>query len=117
MILCYYFIVNIEKTKQLKKNTIKKVGLFTGLLLCSVFGVALMHQIARENAPEFNQTKVVIDNKTISIQDFYDNLHFGSEGWIYNTPEGKKLNVDSLCNFHHKEQKKQDALKNLKLKK
>ena len=117
MILCYYFIVNIEKTKQMKKNTIKKVGLFTGLLLCSVSGVALMHQVAKENAPEFNQTKVVIDNKTISIQDFYDNLHFGSEGWIYTTPEGKKLNVDSLCNFHHKEQRKQDALKNLKLKK
>ena len=104
-------------SKKMEKKTIKKLGLYTGLLLCSVSGIALMHQTAQENAPKFNQTKVVVEGDTLSFQDFYSNLSFGAKGWAYTNAKGEKLDFDSLCNFLHGEKAKQEELKKLILKK
>lgn len=101
----------------MKRKLLKKIGLYTGLLLCGVSGYSLMHYIARTNSPDFNKTNVVIDNDTISIQQFYYNLSCTDNGWIYTNPQGHSYNIDSLCDYHELEKVKHQGFKNVKLKK
>lgn len=101
----------------MKHTKLKKVGFCAGMLLCGVSGYSLMHHVAQNNVSEFNKTEVVIDKDTISIQQFYYNLSYTPQGWVYTTPQGKSFNVDSLCDYHKQEIRRQNLLKNIRLKK
>lgn len=100
----------------MKKAWIKKTAFCTGMLLCGVSVYSLMHKIAQENAFEFNNTQLIIGNDTISMQKFYYNLSNTLQGWIYTDKQGKQINIDSLNNYAHKEEQKQQGLKAIKLK-
>lgn len=100
----------------MKKALLKKVGLYTGILLSGVSGYALMQNVAHKCTSDFTKTNVVIAKDTIPIQQFYYNLSYTEEGWIYTNPQGQIFNVDSLCDYHHRENRKQEGLRNLKLK-
>lgn len=101
----------------MKKKLLKKMGFCAGMLLCGVSGNSLMQNFVKENITEFSQTQVVIDKDSISIQQFYENLTLTSKGWVYTNKEGKKYNVDSLCDYRHQEEQKQKNLRQLKAKK
>ncbi len=100
----------------MKKKAIHKIGLYTSFILCGTSTFALLRGIAQKNAQEFNQTQVIVENDTISMQQFYHNLNYTSKQWYYQTPGGKSLNVDSLCDFRHKSDASYAFLKNIKLK-
>ncbi len=101
----------------MKNKLIKKIGFCTGILLCSVSGISIMRHIAQKHEQNFNQTKVVIDRDTLSIQEFYNNLSYTEKGWVYTKTNGQKYNIDSLCNYQNKEEQKQRVLNKIKLKK
>ena len=98
----------------MKNKLIKKIGFCTGILLCSVSGISIMRHIAQKHEQNFNQTKVVIDRDTLSIQEFYNNLSYTEKGWVYTKTNGQKYNVDSLCNYQNKEEQKQRGINKTK---
>lgn len=102
---------------RMKHAKLKKVGFYIGMLLCGVSGYSLMRHIAQKNVSEFDKTEVVIDKDTISIQQFYYNLSYTTFGWVYTNPQGKSFYVDSLCDYRQHENRLQNTLKNIKLKK
>lgn len=101
----------------MKKDIIKKMGFCVTLLLGGVSGYALLQHIAKQNAPEFQKTQVVINGEKISVQQFYRHLSYGEQGWIYTTSEGHQLSVDSLCDYRSAEKRKAQDIKKIKLKK
>lgn len=102
--------------ERLMKNKIIKKGLFASCLLLGVSGIAMMHYVAEENAPQFNRTQVVVNKDTLSMQEFYDNLTYKrGKGWYYTDKDGKKLNVDSLCDFRNKDKAVHAYIKKIQL--
>lgn len=93
-----------------------KAGIVAGALLLGVSGYALLRNYAYENAPAFNNTQVVVGKDTVSMQQFYDNVRYKNNKWVYTNPEGKKINVDSLFNVDVKDKAEHSHYRNVKLK-
>ncbi len=104
----------MDKTKG--KKIVKKVGIYAGGLLLGVSSWSMIKNFVDENAPEFLETKVIIGKNTISIQDFYENLTCQRGEWYYTSPEGIKMNVDSLCDSGRKNDAVHAHLAKVKLK-
>ena len=94
------------------KKKIKKIGGKAGFLLGGVSGAALLNAVARNYALEFNSTKVMVNNKSISMQNFYDNLVYTYEGWFYVDEQGQKTSVDSLCDTSYRRRAANSCYKN-----
>ena len=101
----------------MKKTFLKDCVFSAGILMCGVSSYAFFKNIADRNYPDFCKAQVVVNNDTISVLDFYQNLTHTSSGWVYNAQDKKTYNLDSLCNSQHLEEKKQQGLKQLKLQK
>lgn len=102
----------------MNKKTKKWIGYGFGIgaLLCGVSGYALLSNMANDNAKEFNQTKIVVNKQSISMQQFYDNLDYSAAGWIYTDKNGKRVNVDSLCDIDYLDKKAHAFIKSINLK-
>lgn len=100
----------------MKKNNLIKYSFGIGALLCGVSGYAVLHKIADDNAKEFNQNKVVINENSISMQQFYYNLSYSNKGWLYTDENGNKINIDSLCDINYLDQKAHAFIKHINLK-
>ena len=76
---------------------IRKMKTLAGALLLGVSSFALLHSYAEGKADGFNETKVVVDNKKMSLEAFYCRLSYSNGSWQYISNDGKAINVDSLC--------------------
>ena len=99
----------------MKNKVAKRVGIFAGCLLMGISGYTCLRNIATDNAPEFNQTQVVVGKDTISMQQFYDNLTYENSGWQYTDKNGNSLNVDSLCDVSKRDSVAHAYIKSVQL--
>ena len=112
-------IKQIKQGKKMEKKTkkkIKKIITLAAILSLGVSSVALMHNMAEKHAPEFMQTQITIGKDTISMQEFYTNLHKETDGWIYTDKQGKEHKVDSLCDYRQREKQLRAYIQHIKLK-
>ncbi len=89
----------------------RKIRSFAGALLLGVSGFALLHNYAESRADEFNNTQVIVNDKKMSLENFYCNLDYNNGGWQYIGDDGKAISVDSLCDGGYRERLKIDNQK------
>lgn len=99
-----------------KKQFIKNVGIYASSLLLGVSGLVITKNFADEHAPEFLETKITVGKHTVSMQDFYENVSYERGEWYYMSPDGIKMNVDSLCDTKRKNDVVHAHYKTVKLK-
>jgi len=80
-----------------KKQFVKNTGIYAGSLLLGLSSLAVMRNYADKIAPDFYATQVVVNGKSISMQEFYDNVGYYHGKWYYTSPDGVRADVDSLC--------------------
>ena len=68
-------------------------------IYCLMLGVstsALVYNVAKQQVPDLSKGRVTVNNKSMMIYDFYDNLTFESGAWFYVDEKGNKTNLRSL---------------------
>lgn len=81
------------------KNRILAFSVSGALLLTGVSAYAL-HELNKINASEFANSKVIIGNQELSMQDFYENVSFKNNQWVYTDTVGKEHKLQKMTDFN-----------------
>ncbi len=98
-----------------------KVGAASTAFLLSGISAYTLRQVDKVNAEEFAKSVVVFRGDTIPLQEFYENLEFKKDKWVYRARNNKKYKLSQLTDFvnkynRHKGQEWQKNQKNRYLK-
>ena len=79
----------------------KKLGILTAsatMLLSGVSGYAL-HELNKINTEEFANSTVNYKGQKIPLQEFYENLTYKRDHWVYTDRNNNRISVDLLTDF------------------
>lgn len=81
------------------KKRLAALSISGALLLTGVSAYAL-HELNKINASEFARSKVILNGHEISLQDFYENVSFKGNQWVYTDSAGKNHRLNRITDFN-----------------
>ena len=92
------------------KKKLKNFGVFS--LMVGVSTLAMMYNVAKQQVPELSNGYVKVNDRSMSLYDFYIHLEADNNKWFYIDEDGNKTDVDSLCDSQYRT-KQHDATERL----
>ena len=87
--------------KRWQKNLL--IGTFSVAALLGGVSAYGLYELEKINTEEFANSVVKFKGKKIPLQDFYENVEYRNDHWVYINPEENKLyNLDVITDFVHR---------------